>query len=406
MRVAFLSPGWPPSAFANGIVTYIQLLRGGLDGLGVETRVLTPRLEGSGHGSSVVDLRSCETRFPLVERVRRRAIAQLAPHEAVPRDMAAGILRGLDELDRRSPIDVLEMEESFGTAGIVGRRARVPLVVRLHGPWFLNGAALGAPRDESFHRRVAFEGKTIEHARALTSPSAELLKSVREEYELELAHAEVIHNPAPIVDEASRWRLDECDPNTILFVGRFDRHKGGDLVLEAFARVAPKRPELRLVFIGPDRGLEDGHGGRVSLRDYLDTAIPDLAIRGRVEHLGQVPATEIPSWRRRARVTIVASRFEVFPMVTLEAIAFGSPLVAARAGGIPEIVDHERTGFLFERGDPEDLAHWLDAMLDDPARSARLGEEAAKDAVVRFGPDAIARQMKSYYERVIAESGS
>jgi glycosyltransferase involved in cell wall biosynthesis len=115
---------------------------------------------------------------------------------------------------------------------------------------------------------------------------------------------------------------------------------------------------------------------------------------------------EIPQWRQKARVTIVASRFEVFALVVVEALAFGCPLVAARAGGIPEIVAHEENGFLFEKGNASDLAHWLSTMLDQPELSAKLGQQAAIDVERGFGPDVIAREMKQYYERVIADNGS
>jgi glycosyltransferase involved in cell wall biosynthesis len=80
--------------------------------------------------------------------------------------------------------------------------------------------------------------------------------------------------------------------------------------------------------------------------------------------------------------------------------------VAARAGALPEIVAHEENGFLFEKGNASDLAHWLNTMLDQPELSAKLGERAAIDAECRFGPDVIAREMKQYYERVIADNGS
>ena len=121
-----------------------------------------------------------------------------------------------------------------------------------------------------------------------------------------------------------------------------------------------------------------------------------------IQHLGQMPATEIPKWRRKARVTIVASRFEVFGMVAVEALAFGCPLVAARAGALPEIVSHEENGFLFERGSASALAHQLTTMLDQPELSAKLGQQGAKDAKHRFRPAVISRQMKQYYERAIA----
>ena len=70
----------------------------------------------------------------------------------------------------------------------------------------------------------------------------------------------MIPNPIAVKPEAHRWRLETCDPNRILFIGRFDRHKGADFLLRAFAALAPSVPNLRLDFVGNDVGLmlEDG----------------------------------------------------------------------------------------------------------------------------------------------------
>ncbi|MGB8330043.1 MAG: glycosyltransferase family 4 protein, partial [Polyangiales bacterium] len=220
---------------------------------------------------------------------------------------------------------------------------------------------------------------------------------------LDLPQAEVIPNPAPMVEVEQRWKLAECDPDLVLFVGRFDRHKGGDLVIDAFSRVASRRPGLKLVFIGPDRGLDGGVGGTLGLNEYVLDRVPDLSVRARIQHLGQLPPEEIKEWRKKARVTIVASRFEVFGMVVVEALAFGCPLIAANAGGIPEIVAHEENGLLFEKGDAADLAHWLQTMLDHPELSAELGSRGVLEMERRFSPDVIARRTRDYYERVIAD---
>ena len=402
MKVVLISPAWPPTVFANGIVTYVGLLRDGLEEIGVNTCILSSVVEGSGHGPGVIDVARRPSAFTLTEKIAHRVIRRFAPHDVVRYTGARNIIRGFEQLPPDFYPDIAEMDDAFGTADPVSRGIRVPLVVRLHGPWFLNGPALGAPQDDSFRRRVALEGKAIARAKGITSPSADLLDQVRREYEIELPHGEVIPNPGPVVDEGAGWKLSSCDPDLILFVGRFDRHKGGDLVIDAFSTIAANRPELKLVFIGPDRGLQDGQGGSQGLQDYLAEHVPDLSVRSRIQHLGQMPATEIPKWRRKARVTIVASRFEVFGMVAVEALAFGCPLVAARAGALPEIVSHEENGFLFEKGSASALAHQLTTMLDQPELSAKLGQQGAKDAKHRFRPAVISRQMKQYYERAIA----
>lgn len=402
MKVALVSPGWPPEAFANGIVTYVDLLRDGLEQIGVDTRILSSVVERGGEGHGILDLARHPSNFTLREKVTYRLIRRFRSLDAVRYTGARNIIRGFERLGPDFSPDIAEMDDTFGTAEPVSKGIGVPLVLRLHGPWFLNGPALGAVEDDTFHHRVAREGSAITAAKAVSSPSADLLDRVRRKYAIELRDAVVIPNPGPVVDRSAQWDFGGCDPNLVLFVGRFDRHKGGDLVVEAFSAVASKRPGLKLAFIGPDRGLRDGHGGRVGLERYLSERVSDLSVRSRIQHLGQVPATEIPEWRRKARVTVIGSRFEVFGMVAVEALAFGCPLVAARAGALPEIVSHEENGLLFENGNASDLANWLETMLDHPELSAKLGARGARDAARRFAPTVVAREMKQYYERVLA----
>ena len=139
------------------------------------------------------------------------------------------------------------MEESFGWGQWVSKVTAIPVCVRLHGPWFLNGSVLGVPDDNKFRERVYEEGRAIRTAAAVTAPSRDVLEQVRGFYGLALPEAEVIPNPIWPVPVAERWRLEGCDPNQVLFIGRFDRHKGGDLIIEAFGRVLHDVPEASFV---------------------------------------------------------------------------------------------------------------------------------------------------------------
>jgi glycosyltransferase involved in cell wall biosynthesis len=189
---------------------------------------------------------------------------------------------------------------------------------------------------------------------------------------------------------------------SVLFVGRFDRHKGGDLAIDAFRAVADVLPEARLVFVGPDRGLQSSDGrSRRTLSSYLDEELPP-AVRGRVQVMGALAADAIEPLRRRALVTIVPSRYETFGIALAEALAFGCPTIGARAGAIPEILAEERTGLLFEAGDAAGLAARIVALFGNRDRAAELGHAAAEDVAARLSPDAVARATIDYYDGVLA----
>ena len=79
----------------------------------------------------------------------------------------------------------------------------------------------------------------------------------------------------------------------------------------------------------------------------------------------------------------------------------GCPIVAARVGGIPEIIQHDVDGLMHHLEDPTDLAAKIVALLNDPPRAARLGHEAAKTFEQRFHPQVIAGRLVEFYSQVI-----
>jgi len=399
-RVVFFSPGWPPGAVPNGIVTYIANLRGALAECGFDSHVVareTSSLPVEPDVSVVGNLRRLR---PFFVKVVDRCLYRVAPMWSAPMRMEHE-LAPLFRPGGLPPHHIAEIEEAFGLADYVGSHLGVPLVVRLHGPWFLNGPAVGVPEDAEFRRRVRREGHSIARARAISAPSKDVLDRVRRRYGLALPDAEVIPNPGPAVTQAECWKAASSQGKLLLFVGRFDRHKGGDLALNAFRELAQEDPELELCFVGPDRGLVDDRGRHFDLPGYLEVCLPDGAQRRRVRLLGSQPAKAIGELRRRAAVTLVASRYENFPMTVLEALAVGSPLVTSDAGGIVEMVRDGVNGLTFRAGDHRHLAAQLKRLLADRSLAAQLGAQARADYLARFVPPVVARATSAFYERVL-----
>ncbi len=296
-------------------------------------------------------------------------------------------------------MQLLEMEETFGYLELMRKRLKIPVVIRLHGPCFTNTEATGVDRNAEFRNRIRQEGVGISMADAISASSRAVLERTRSYYGLPLQEASVIHPPAPVIPAAERWRPQDCDTLRILFLGRFDRHKGGDVVIDCLRMLAPKFPGLRLWFAGKEKKLQDESGREWTLAEYLDRQPPEVA--GMVDRLGFVSDAEVAGLRRKAFLTIVASRFEVLSLASLEAMAFGCPLVATRAGGIAEIVQDGVTGMLCEPGDAHDLASRVAVLLENPELAAKLGHRAAEVAATSFHPDAIARQIAELHRRQI-----
>jgi colanic acid/amylovoran biosynthesis glycosyltransferase len=87
-------------------------------------------------------------------------------------------------------------------------------------------------------------------------------------------------------------------------------------------------------------------------------------------------------------------------------MATGLPVVATRHGGIPEAVDHGRTGFLVAEEDHVGLAHAMQLITSSPALLKQMGEDAHSTVVERFEQDAQIDQLESFYEEAIAMNGA
>lgn len=398
--IAYVCPGWPLSHCANGIVSYTAAMRQAMSDLGVRVSVLAHELEPAESEEGVYDLRDWQRRKTLLGRGGAWLAWRLDHDGALRRHVSRQILSAVRQLRQNGKVDVLQMEEAYGRAGCIIPHSPVPVVVRLHGPWFLTGRAAGVRRDRRYRKRLKVEELSIRQATGVTAPSRSVLELTRRHYGLELAHARVIPNIAMAAPPERRWRGDQADPEHILFVGRFDRLKGGDTMIDAFATLACQRPHCRLTFVGPDHGFVDDVGRLWSLAEYVERRLPDGNARGRFEWLGFQPKQVIQDLRSKVNVVVIASRWENFANTATEAAAMGCPIVATNSGGTSEIVQHGRNGLLFRPGDPGDLAAKIDRILDRPDLAATLGEQAVRDCAVRYAPDVIARATLDYYSQV------
>jgi len=168
-------------------------------------------------------------------------------------------------------------------------------------------------------------------------------------------------------------------PPFLLFVGRPEKNKGLDVLLEAWRRL-PGRPELYVVGQHPRR--------------YE----PRLVFTGPLEHRA------LARLYKTAAVTVVPSFYESFGLVAAEAMSCACPVVASDVGGLGEIVIHGRTGLTFPPGDSVRLQESLVRLLSDPSLAGRLGVTAAKRAAQKFNWENIGRLTTTLYEQLIWES--
>ena len=396
LTVGFFSPGWPPETTQNGVVTYVSSIVDGLSELGHQSHIFAPPFRKQSPTQTAIDItRGRPSDF--FEKLHTRINSEIY----YANDFAKNVQRNIKTLEKTSRLDLFEMEESMGLPHFLKRRINTPIITRLHGPWFLNGAILGLQTDDAFTRRVQREGKAIAEALAISAPSRNVLELTREYYGLPLEEAVVIPYPIASVPKTQQWKIETCDRNLIVFIGRFDRHKGGDLMIDAFAKTIRQKPDLKLCFIGPDRGFKDNYGRVWQLEEYIQERLPNALEKGQISWLGAQPPQTLREMRLRAYLTVVPSRYETFGYTALEALSQGCPIVGADSGGIPEIISDGITGQLFRSGDSEDLAIKITHLLNNPEVVAKMGEQAGQNCERRFSLKAIAQQSLDFYHEVL-----
>jgi glycosyltransferase involved in cell wall biosynthesis len=380
MKIAMCVPAWPPGNSANGIVSYAGYM--------------IPALRALGHDVFILARGSSDTGDPWLSFINtfqkplplwKRALFKLASTNAIYHAEARTLASAVEDLVTRHGIEILEIEESFGLSRAISRLDLIPVVVRLHGPWFIN------KRFEDT-RREALERRAITIADAVTSPSEHVLNSVERHYGLRLQRTLAFGNP--IVAPSQQWRLSSCDTNSLLFVGRFDLIKGGDLIIDAFGQLAEKNLRLKLTFVGPDYGVSG-----IKLMEYARATLPAETLL-RLSYRGQLSSDQVAKLRPEHFVTICPSRSEVFPYAVLEAMAFGCPVVASDVGGIPEIIRSGQNGILFQSQNVDRLVSSVQFLLDNPDFAVGFGG-AARRSIDDYRPEAMAASAAEFYQKTI-----
>lgn len=175
------------------------------------------------------------------------------------------------------------------------------------------------------------------------------------------------------------------EAHCVLFMGRITRDKGVFDLLEALRAIAPGRPEARLRMAGA--GAEEAMARRAR----------ELGVADRLEFLGWVSGPHKDAVIAGAGVLVLPSYIEGLPVILLEAMALGTPVVATRVGGVPELVQDGETGLLVEAGDTAALAAALMRILNEPELAARLGRQGRERVKREFAIDIVLSRLGNIY---------
>lgn len=163
----------------------------------------------------------------------------------------------------------------------------------------------------------------------------------------------------PVLQDAARTELGLTGSPLLVSVGYLIERKGHHIAIDALAQLLPTHPDARLIIIG------DGEE-----RAKLQSLCQSLGVQSRVTFTGALPNVELYKWYSAADVMILASSREGWANVLLESLACGTPVVAARIWGTPEVVADDVAGRLVDQRDGTAFAQAICALLANyPDRS-------------------------------------
>jgi N-acetyl-alpha-D-glucosaminyl L-malate synthase BshA len=345
------------------------------------SHAVPPRLSNSGDGRVHMHL-SRGLPYPLFAST---------PHDLAVTSSVLNVHRsvGLDILHAHYALPHAVSAYLARAAASTDQRRRAPRVVTtLHGT---DITIVGS--DPSYAALTQF---VIAESDAATAVSASLARETRDLFCAQsgtLCDIEVIPN---FVDterfHPSEHPRDAGAPPVAIHVSNFRAVKRVPWLVEAFAE-ASRGTDARLALVG------DGPEEPAALERATALGVLD-----RVDFHGM--RDDLPELLARADVFCLSSSTESFGLSALEAMATGTPVVATRVGGVPEVVRDGETGYLVDRDDRAGFAARLRALFDDRARARALGAAARADAVERFHRRVIVARYEDLYRRLLVGDAS
>ena len=384
MRVLLIANTLPPRD-VSGVGEQVLQLAAGLREHGDEVEVLG-RGPGGAAGPKVL--------FPLsIVPAAWRAVRRFRPHVVQVHEsdgaLAALAVKALGMLMEPRPLLVALLQVSY----VEELRAVRPLVA--------DGRELGRPGGVELRFRwlkaplqILLGQVTVRVADLVLAPSAATAAEIRRDYRVD--EVGVIPNVtgglavAPAAVAEGEPVVGE--PGYLLFVGRLRIRKGVEVLLEALRDVRRRFPSAVLRIAG------DGeHRGR------LECKVAELGLGPAVSFLGSRDAAQLRTLLRGAAALVVPSTYEGMPLVVLEAMEAGVPVVASRVSGIPEVVVDGGTGWLVPAEDPGALAGALAEVLADPAEARRRGEAGRRRVAERYRPAVAAASWRAAVRKRVTE---
>ncbi len=297
---------------------------------------------------------------------------------------------------RWSDFDVVHMHGNLSGLLVSIVNQQLPLVFTVHNPtpWM---CAYKSPYEQKF-REAAYKLVDVNVLRQvdhIIAVNESLKDEIVSKWDIPGSKVTVVPNGVdtrifcPDTSRVAKLRMKyQIKGEYCLFVGQLRSRKGGDYLLKAFSDINDKRIKCVIVGDGPERGR-------------LVRLTHNLKLDNKVIFTGAVPFEDLTGLYAGAEFFVLPTVAEGSPLVILEALASGLPVVSTKVSGIPEIVEDKHNGFIVPPRDALALEESMRLLIEDYELRKKMSESARRKAVSMFSWRAIAEKTLSVYGKVI-----
>ncbi len=395
VKVCFLSPEYLP--LSGGTGAYVYYLSKELMKLGNSAFILTGYNE-----SRDVKINDKHHIF-FIKSVKAPIVKSFL--------FAAAASRKLSSLRGSLPVDIthvnLPLVPSFAVPNGFGRT----LVSTVHSTWKGEAEAI---RNEPFSRLNSneqfmvsfnwllrfFEERMIERSKKLIAVSDFTKRELMQYYNVNEGMISVIHNgvdvnkfkPAGDKIKAKRDMGFNPEDEVILSVGRLYARKGLFTLIESMALVTRKFKNAKFIIAG--KGLSN------EMKKLVRYATK-LGVKENIVFTGYFPDEKLPKLYQAADIFAFSTFYENLPFAVLEALSTGLPVVTTNVGGIPEMIEDGKNGFLVEPSNSQALADRIVYYLDHPAIGSEMGCLARENIEIHFDWRLIVKKVVRVYDEAL-----
>ncbi|AKK04061.1 D-inositol-3-phosphate glycosyltransferase [Corynebacterium epidermidicanis] len=286
---------------------------------------------------------------------------------------------------------------------------QVPLVHTAHTLAAVKNSHRAAHDSAESEARRICEQQIVDNADRLVVNTHEECRDLVTHYDTDVTKVAVVppgvdielFNPGSdrATERSRRYLGIPLHAKVVAFVGRLQVFKGPDVLIHAVAELLRRQPYRNVSVI-----ICGGPSGASTRPDHYIELARELGVDRHIRFLHPRPPEELVTIYRAADIVAVPSYNESFGLVAMEAQATGTPVIAARVGGLPIAVAEGETGTLVDGHDPSDWADALEAMLDDDETRIRMGEDAVEHAAA-FSWTNTAERLVSVYNDVLVSEG-